>query len=204
MFGVIRVNDEESNELLFLVGYEPIRGHGLSVIRWILWNSTHTTTKLNFSLPRRRQQKKKEGGGWKKAQTNNKKCPFFPPKTSHYNSIDEPLISLSLTFHPLISYAPHGNQRKILPYVWAIFEKKNWLNDETRPNPGLDWYSNLSSSVSLWSDDQRKVRPIQPSNDSSFYIYCAVSRMKVGWTWRHLLMCTVVKNKRPYFIVFYG
>ena len=46
-FGVIRVNDEESNELLFLVRYEPIRGHGLNVIRRILWNSTHTTTKLN-------------------------------------------------------------------------------------------------------------------------------------------------------------
>jgi hypothetical protein len=49
MFGVIRVNDEESNELLFLVGYDPIRGHGLNVIRWILWNSRQTTTKLTFT-----------------------------------------------------------------------------------------------------------------------------------------------------------
>jgi hypothetical protein len=73
MFGVIRVNDEESNELLFLVGYEPIRGHGLSVIRWILWNSTHTTTKLNFSLPRKRQKK-----GERRPRPTTKNALIFP------------------------------------------------------------------------------------------------------------------------------
>lgn len=50
-FGVIRVNDEESNELLFLVRYHPIRSHGL--IRWTLCREVarrqHTTNKLTIS-----------------------------------------------------------------------------------------------------------------------------------------------------------
>lgn len=68
MFGVIRVNDEESNKLLFLVGYEPIRRHGFNVIRWILWKSTHTTTRLNSTFHFQSENKK-----GKKAKTFNEK-----------------------------------------------------------------------------------------------------------------------------------
>lgn len=189
MFGVIRVNDEESNELLFLVGYEPIRGHGLSVIRWILWNSTHTTTKLNFSLPRKRQKK-----GERRPRPTTKNALIFPRTWLELDRRADD--SLSLKFHPfrmLHNIVTRDNKffHTFGQFFWRIID---WM---TRLDQIQGWIGtqNLSSSVSLWSDDQRKLRP-NPTLDSGSYFYCAVSRMKVGWTLRHLLICTfpVVKE----------
>lgn len=133
-------------------------------------------------------QGKDKKKGERRPRPTTKNALFFPKTWLELDRRADD--SLSLKFHPYASQ-DRNQRQQILQFFWRIID---WM---TRLDRIQGWIGtqNLSSSVSLWSDDQRKLRP-NPTLDSGSYIYCAVSRMKVGWTLRHLLICTfpVVKK----------